>query len=303
MSPIIFETETSDPDDFVTLLWLADHPGIDLRGVVVTPGSKDQCQLVRWGLDQCGRSDTRLGALHGPSWWDTRDGQKERVSGFHRKAFGSHAVEYAAGDVECGPVMLADMLRDDEITMLVGAAPRNLGRAFEDDPGLRLSRWVQRGGFAGDNLVSNPLEKFKGRVTCPSFNLGGAPKQTLSLLGTPGVARRLFVSKNVCHRVIWTRDMEAAFKLRMSGAAKPTRVGVAMMIRALRCYLAEASVGKAVHDLLAAACVVDECVCDFREVEIYREKGEWGAHAAAGTNTWISVGFHEDRFLDVLAQR
>ena len=49
------------------------------------------------------------------------------------------------------------------------------------------------------------------------------------------------------------------------------------------------------------ACAVDETVCDFTEVEIYRERGEWGARTAAGTKTRISVGFHEERFMDVLA--
>jgi hypothetical protein len=28
------------------------------------------------------------------------------------------------------------------------------------------------------------------------------------------------------------------------------------------------------HDLVAAACVMDEGVCGFEEVDIYREKGE-----------------------------
>ena len=55
MEQIIFEMETADPDDFMTLLWLADHPDVALIGVVVTPGSHDQCQLVRWGLDRCGK--------------------------------------------------------------------------------------------------------------------------------------------------------------------------------------------------------------------------------------------------------
>jgi pyrimidine-specific ribonucleoside hydrolase len=74
------------------------------------------------------------------------------------------------------------------------------------------------------------------------------------------------------------------------------------MIDALDRYLADKGVGKAMHDLLAAACALDERVCDFVEVEIYREKGEWGARATEGTNTRISVGFHEERFLDVLAR-
>jgi pyrimidine-specific ribonucleoside hydrolase len=72
------------------------------------------------------------------------------------------------------------------------------------------------------------------------------------------------------------------------------------MIASLDGYLAAKGVAKAMHDLVAAACVLDEAVCDFREVEIYQEKGEWGARAATGTRTWISVGIDHDRFVDVM---
>ena len=73
------------------------------------------------------------------------------------------------------------------------------------------------------------------------------------------------------------------------------------MIAALDRYLVDKGVGKAMHDIVAATCVVDEAVCERAEVEIYRARGEWGARAAAGTDTFISIGFDEGRFLDVLA--
>src|SRR5262245_58302263 len=177
--------ETSDPDDFLTLLWLADHPAIALLGVLVTPGSKDQCQLVRWGLDRCGQTSIPIGALHGPSWWATSDGQKARVSGFHYKAYGPDVLAHPVGEVLIGPALLAELLRDANATVLVGSPPRNIGKMHGEFPALRIARWVQQGGFAGDNLVRAPLEKFKGRVTCPSFNLGHAAKQTLALLASP----------------------------------------------------------------------------------------------------------------------
>ena len=81
--PILFEMETSDPDDFMTLLWLADQPALQLLGVVVTPGSRDQCQLVRWGLDVCGRADVYLsGHDHSLQWLTpTCNGTHLMVSG------------------------------------------------------------------------------------------------------------------------------------------------------------------------------------------------------------------------------
>lgn len=297
---IIFEMETSDPDDFMTLLWLADHPEVELLAVLVTPGSADQCQLVRWGLDHCGRVDTPIGALHGPSWWASADGQKLRVSGFHYRVYGEGIRAHATGEVASGPALLAELLRAHaDVTVLVGSAPKNIGMAFREHDDITLARWVQQGGFAGDNLVAHPLEKFAGRLTCPSFNPGGAPKDTLALLACPRIAARRFVSKNVCHGVIWTRELHVALDQLALGER---RIGLATMIAALDRYLHDKGVGKAMHDMVAAACALDERVCEFAEVEIYREKGEWGARAASETNTRISIGFDESRFLAVLAR-
>jgi len=122
IEPIIFEMETSDPDDFMTLLWLADNPKVNLLGVMVTPGSRDQCQLVRWGLDHCGRMDVPVGSMRGPSWWDTEDGKKERVSKFHYTNYGHGVLNHDVGDVVGGPDMLGlSCILNSEITVVVKA--------------------------------------------------------------------------------------------------------------------------------------------------------------------------------------
>lgn len=301
MRRIVFEMETSDPDDFMTLLWLADHPGVELAGVVVTPGSRDQCQLVRWGLDLCGRQDVPIGALHGPGWWASADGQKPRVSGFHYKVYGAAIREHEVGEVSGGPALLARLIAAADTTVVVGSAPKNIGRAFREFPALKLDCWVQQGGFAGDNLVATPLEKFRGKRTCPSFNPGGAPKETLELLASERIGRRMFVSKNVCHGVQWTGELQARLKGVLAARGGVVRTGLATMIFALDRYLEDRGVAKAMHDLVAAACALRPEVCEFAEVEIYRERGEWGSRATAGTNTWISIGFDEACFVEVLA--
>jgi len=65
-------------------------------------------------------------------------------------------------------------------------------------------------------------------------------------------------------------------------------------------YQSKRRAGKAFHDPLAAAVAVDESICTFREVEVYRERGLWDARPAAGTRTRISVSVDRARFLDVL---
>merc|ERR1712151_1294860 len=64
--PFVFDMETGDPDDVLTLLFLASHPDIDLRAVTITPGSQEQVALVRWLLQEMNLEHVRLGAQRWP---------------------------------------------------------------------------------------------------------------------------------------------------------------------------------------------------------------------------------------------
>lgn len=299
--------ETSDPDDFLTLLWLADHPGVDLRAALVTPGGRDQCQLVRWGLDRCGRKDVPVGAFHHPTWWASVEGQKQRVSTFHYKVYGDEIKSYNPGEIIEGYCLLEANLSKD-LTYLTGCAPKVLGQALNLCPMFKLGRWVAQGFFAGDNVVPKEgrLEKFEGKVTCASFNPGGAPKEALALLASDRIGRRVLVSKNVCHGVVWTKEMHTKLAdllyVRVIDHLKLVRHGLETMIYGLDCYLRDKGVGKAMHDIVAAVVALDESVVELKEVNVYRERGEWGAQVKEGTQTWISVRINQDRFLEMIAE-
>ena len=343
--PVIFEMETSDPDDFLTLCWLADHPELDLVAVVATPGGRDQCQLARWALNACGKPNVPIGTTRGEVWWKTTDGQKPRVSAWHYTTFGDQIRSYAYDAVELGADLIVRQLTAfPNATLLVGSAPKATHAALARPDAPKLQRWVQQGFFAGDNLVApeHRLEKFKGRLTCPSFNPGGAPRESLELLANPDVTRKVLVSKNVCHGVRWTYALRRKVMNRLevddggailrgadlvSGVPTFTterpvitragmREGLRLMLLGLDAYLTRGAEpdpnipwemsserdgqGKAMHDLVAAAVVLDESVCTFEEVEVYRERGEWGARAKQLTNTFISVAFDENNFVEVL---
>jgi len=313
--PLVFEMETGDPDDFLTLLWLADHPRVRLKAVLVTPGGRDQCQLVRWGLDLCGQQDVPIGALHGSSWWETEQADKRRVSEWHYRTFNVDDTlrRYSPGTVHLGPELLRRVWLEGPLTVVCGSAPKNLAattRQLTDEASGFVAaavpplRWIQQGGFAGDNLVAKPLEKFKGRLTCPSYNPGGAPKDTLMLLEHPSIIRRLFVSKNVCHGVIWDARLHQRVSLAAADPGHPPlRQGLMAMLRGFRACT-EKGHSKAAHDLVAAAVALDEDVCRFSpEVGIYREHGDWGARPRPGTNAYISVGFHEKRFITAITEK
>jgi len=51
MLKAVWDMETGDPDDFMTLLMLLDHPKVDLQAVTVTPGTPEQIGLVRRALE------------------------------------------------------------------------------------------------------------------------------------------------------------------------------------------------------------------------------------------------------------
>ena len=46
--------------------------------------------------------------------------------------------------------------------------------------------------------------------------------------------------------------------------------------------------------------MIDPSVCHFKEVEVYRNRGEWGSRLKEGTGTFISVSVDKARFIEVL---
>ncbi|CAM5681927.1 nucleoside hydrolase [Streptomyces viridifaciens] len=283
--PIVFDMETGDPDDVFTLCALATHPWARLVAVTVMPGSDEQVGIVKHLLGRLGVS-APVGA-HRPG------ADVKPVSGFHRRWLGK--VPAREPDAEAWQ-LLRDAFSSGDATLLTGAPPKNPGVLLEREPDVRIARWVAQGGFAGDSVVppEHRLPKFEGRETCPTFNFNGAPAAALKLLESPHVGERVLVSKNVCHGVVYDGAMHAAL------SARRLTPGMALVREGMGVYLAKRRAGKAFHDPLAAAVALDESVCAFREVEVYRERGAWGARPAAGTRTRISVSVDHARFLDVL---
>lgn len=283
--PLVWDMETSDPDDFLTLLMLIGHPRVDLRAVTVTPGTAEQVGLVRWALRELGRDDIPVGAYD-----IARD--KQCVSAWHYDAYGAIPP---SRDAELGPVLLRRAVQPG-VTLVTGAALKNLGaiiRGVHADAFV-LDRLVVQGGFAGEGVVppERQLEKFRGRVTCPSFNLNGDPKAVLAALAHPGIRLRRFVSKNVCHGVVYDADVHAQV-----GELRQRSASLALIWRGMDHYLRKHPGGKIIHDPLAACCAIDESIGQWAEVDVYRARGEWGARPAAGTRTFIIVDYDRPRFL------
>ncbi|MCK6509212.1 nucleoside hydrolase [Myxococcota bacterium] len=197
--PVVFDMETHDPDDYITLLLLLGHPKVRLKAVTITPGSVYQVGLVRRTLAAFG-VDIPVGAgdLEHP---------KSCVSSWHEKAYGMIEPSHDAVPAQS----LLREICDQETTLITGAPLKNLREAVRD-PRFRLGRWVAQGGFAGEGVVPEHLQlpQFRGRRSVPTFNFNGDPKTALAALEHSGIGLRRLVSKNVCHRVFYDVDFHAA---------------------------------------------------------------------------------------------
>ncbi|MEM0995569.1 MAG: nucleoside hydrolase [Bacteroidota bacterium] len=281
---LLFDMETGDPDDVMTLCFLTSHPQVHLRAVTVTPGTYEQIGLVREVLQRCGRTDIPVGS-HRPAH------PKQCVSQFHDDWIGKFAP--AEPDDLGHRVIAATVRAHPDLTVLTGAPLKNFASL---DPDLRIARWVAQGGFAGDNVVppAYRLPKFSGMVTCPTYNFNGAPKVAKHLLATDRIGQRWLISKNVCHGMVY----DAAFHRRME-PVKAANPGMQLIYDGMAKYLRRRPEGKKFHDPLAACAAIDPDIIEFREVEVYRERGKWGSRLQSGTHTFISVTADRERFFKV----
>src|SRR6476469_9066382 len=81
MIDVVWDMETGDPDDFLTLLLLIGHPEVNLKAVTITPGTPDQIGLVRYAIAQF-NLDIPVGAYN-------IEHPKQCVSKWHYDTYGN----------------------------------------------------------------------------------------------------------------------------------------------------------------------------------------------------------------------
>ncbi len=278
---VLFDMETADPDDFLTLCFLLSHPRVNLRAVTVTPGGRRQVGLVKTVLDRIG-VDIPIGAR-------TPDHEKNAVAKFYDKVL-EYIPEVEAHDVGW-KVILEAIHKYSDLHVITGAPLTNLHNVFHNT-NANLKRWVAQGGFAGDNVVPKKfrLKKFDGMLTCPTFNFNGNPGAAHQLLHTSRIGERILVSKNVCHGMVYDQELHEKYN-----EVRNLTEGTRLIYKAMDIYLKKRPNGKKLHDPLAACTAINPHICYLKEVELYREKGKWGAKLKEGTRTWISI--HADKEL------
>lgn len=282
---IAFDMETSDPDDVFTLCILAHHPNVNLVSVTVTPGSKHQIGLIKHILNKL--------ELSIPVGSKNKNHAKQCVSEFHYKWLG--IIPPAEPDGEGKDILFDAITSCDNLTIVSGAALGNIGALLDKD--ILINKMVIQGGFAGDNIVAEHLrlDKFKGKITCPTFNLNGDVNAALKVFASDKISERRCVSKNVCHGVVYDLGMHKFIE-----PFKNKNLGLSLLFAGMEVYLNGRPSGKAFHDPLAACVAIDNSICDFVYVELYRERGEWGSRYSDHPNTYISVSVDMEKFKNTI---
>ncbi|UJR24521.1 hypothetical protein I4U23_005896 [Adineta vaga] len=286
---IVFDMETGDPDDFVTLLFLLGHPLVYLKAVTIVPGTPDQIGFIRYVLNRFNRNDLPLGVFDMNA--------KPALSKFHLKIYENETIEESRNALDGSQVLLTHC--NEQTILICGGPLKNVAKAIQTGE-FRLGRLVAQGGFAGDNIVPKEkrLDKFQGRITCPTFNLNADSIGAQIVLNYNGIKEKYFVSKNVCHGVIYTRETHNQLK-----KVKDQSQSLEEIYHVMSVYLDRpGKKGKAFHDPLAACCAIDLSIGKWQDVKLYMDKRtkEWGSILSDQPNVKIIVDYNEQKFLSTL---
>lgn len=302
MIDVIWDMETGDPDDYLTLLLLLGHPRVRLKAVCVTPGSPEQVGLVKQTLARFGVA-LPVGSTSYSDEWHTpsfqRAPRKTYISAWHNKVIDSIRPDFEA---EVGWKIYHEHC-DEDTTLITGGPVKNLGAAVKQSVTLgmsfRLGRWIAQGGFAGEGVVpeEKQLPKFRGMKTCPTWNLNGAIYAALDAIAYEGIGERRFVSKNVCHGVYYDKALHE----QLAPYTDKSR-SLKMIWKVMAGYLRKKPSGKKFHDPLAACCAIEPSIASWAEVELSYEKGRWGSSLSEGSGTWIITDLDRSAFFSVLSE-
>lgn len=122
----------------------------------------------------------------------------------------------------------------DSEALIIGPA-KNLGGK------LKCGTMVFQGGYSPNSI--KPLEKFRGVLSVQSFNPCGAKNSFNDLLESKEIVNKFYVGKNVCHGFT-KADLQEQWE--------PEN-------QLMKDFWNKLSDGKAMHDVLAAQCLINPC--------------------------------------------
>lgn len=303
---IIIETDVGhDPDDVFAILYL-HSAGVNIRAITVHKGAPHQLALIRFMCKELGL-DIPVGAtsLDVPQPKKYSGGFEGRpiqeYVGFHYKLLEHYGYPYEAKSDMEGYKVIADTLQEyPDAEIFVIGAPKNLSTYLKCPKAKTIQRVTFQGGFIGYHVHNMPckrLSKFEGKTTFPSFNPNGDVKGTQLIVETPLIKNLRFVSKNVCHTVVYNKDIHELME-----EALPKNRADEIFLKGMDIYLDRHS-EKKFHDPVAAVCMLHPEIAQWVRGTLYRENGGWGTRLDPTSNSETIVSLDENEFWDKIIDK
>lgn len=230
MKNTVFDMETGDPDDLITLLMLLKNENVNLKGVTCYEGSAEQIGLIKHVISMSGKSIPVAG-------WNS---ENKGLSPYYDEVVGA----WEAQTSELTPVeLLATTLTEDTI-LLTGAPLTNISKYLKAYPEAVIIKTVTQGGYLGDVIPEERvLEKFKGRKAIRTYNLTQDTDAFTVVNAAPQIQDLTYVTKDLCHGFLYTKEIHDQIFFKRDDIS-------ALLCKALNYYV-QKGVPKAMHDPLA----------------------------------------------------
>lgn len=239
---VLFDMETGDPDDLITLLLLLNNPEVNLKGITCFQGSPIQIGLIAHVLQKAGRTDIPVGG------WNTVE--PTELSPYYHDVIGSWKEQKAIlTPVEVFAQVMNKHTHDsnnpeDNVVVLTGAPLTNLKLVLEQLPNLVIPRMITQGGFLGEVVPEEKrLKKFLGKTAFRTYNLELDLQAFEMVNGSPAIESLTYVTKDLCHGFMYTPEIHQEIHFGSSP--------VSQLLKSALSRYAENGKSKAMHDPLA----------------------------------------------------
>ncbi|HKB37059.1 MAG TPA: nucleoside hydrolase [Gemmataceae bacterium] len=273
---LIIDTDLGhDPDDFFAILYLVSA-GVNIRALLLSPGDPDQVAIARLICDEVG--------LNIPVGVSKPDRTAASSGGMHHELLARRGRPLAGKADGPGEDVLEQVFRDGMELFIIGP-PSNVGKFLKKHPEAAIVRATMQGGFVPYSVhrPSRVLPQFEGKEWMPSYNPNGDRPGTLAFCAAQ-VGERRFVSKNVCHTVVYNREVHATLGPK-DRASELFKDGMDL-------YLARHE-GKMFHDPTAAVCHLHPEVATWVRGKLVKQQGGWSTES--GGEDFFAVDLDYER--------
>ena len=229
---ILFDMETGDPDDLITLLLLLNNPEVNLLGITCYQGSPIQIGLINHVLKLANQTDIPVGG------WNPIEPRE--LSPYYANTVGKWKPAFA--NLSTDQVFRDALQQYPDITLLTGAPLTNVASFLKGIPHIKFPKVVTQGGYLGD-LVFEKLSKFKGRNAYRTYNLGNDLDAFTVVNNSPNIDSLTYVTKDLCHGFVYTKEIHEGIKFGQGA--------IPQLLKKCLGHYANSGKTKAMHDPLA----------------------------------------------------